>query len=87
MTIEVAFLISLITVGVTIFQAIVSNRRSNIDEYKKAGAQLTTIVVQLDQVIQDIQKLNKIQEHLIQENQEIKQRVIVLEQYIKKKNL
>lgn len=83
MTIEIALLISIVSVGFAIYFGIKSTKRADISDVTKKAEETATINVKLDQIGGDVRDIKYDMSTLKRDVQELTERVIVVEQSTK----
>lgn len=83
MEIEIALLISGITMAFGIYSGIAAIKRSNKSDDRKESAQMTTVIVKLEGISEGISEIKSELRHVKKDVKEITERLIVAEQSVK----
>ncbi len=83
MTIEVALLISGVSVAFGIYQGITNMRRNSKKDDQHDAAQLTTVIVKLENIGNDISEIKNDMRNIKDDMKDINIRVVKIEQQIK----
>ena len=83
MEIEIALLISGITMAFGIYSGLNSIKRCNKHDDKKDSAQMTTVIVKLEGISEGVSEIKKDLSHVKNDIKEITERLIVAEQSVK----
>lgn len=83
MTIEVAVLISVLSVGFGIYQGISNIRRSEKSDTKADASQLTTVIVKLENIGTGITEIKSEMSNVKNEQKESRERIIKVEESAK----
>ena len=83
MEIEIALLISGITMAFGIYSGMNSIKRNNKNDDKKDSAQMTMVIVKLEGISEGVSEIKKDLTHVKNDIKEITERLIVAEQSVK----
>ena len=83
MEIEIALLISGITMAFGIYSGMTSIKRNNRNDDKKDSAQMTMVIVKLEGISEGVSEIKKDLTHVKNDIKEITERLIVAEQSVK----
>ena len=80
MTIEVALLISGISLAFGIYQGIANLKRNKASDDKKDATEMTTVIVKLESIGTGVTEIKSDMKNIRQDLQELRERVVVVEQ-------
>lgn len=80
MTIEIALLISVVSVAFSIFSAITNFSRNRKTEQKKEATEMTTVIVKLENISKGIAEIKIDNTNIKNEVKELRERIIIIEQ-------
>ena len=83
MTIELAVLISIVSVSAAVFFGLKNNRRAERNEDQKDAADMTTVSVKLDFIRQDVGEIKSSLNCMQSESKDTRERLIAVEQSAK----
>lgn len=83
MTVEVAMLISFVSVAWGIYQGVLNLKRNQINDTKNDTAQLTTIIVKLENIGDDISEIKNDMGNVKHDMKDMNARLIKAEQQLK----
>jgi len=83
MTIEVALLISGVSVAFGIYQGVSNLRRNNRNDDKADASQLTTVIVKLENIGNDISEIKNDMRNVKDDMKDINIRLVKMEQQVK----
>lgn len=83
MSIEIALLISMISVGFGVFSAISSYSRAKKHEQKKDTTEMTTVIIKLENISTGILEIKADLNNIKGEVKELRERMIIIEQSTK----
>ena len=83
MTVEVAFLISLVSVCFSIFSGIITLKRTEKKETAEDTAKQTTVIVKLENISHGISEIKQEMKSVKVDVQNLRERLIVVEQSVK----
>lgn len=83
MTVEVALLISLVSVGFAVYSGIANLKRNGKKDTAEDAAQLTTVIVKLENINTGITEIKAEMKNVKSDVQELRDRLIVVEQSTK----
>ena len=83
MTIEVALLISGVSVAFGIYQGVSNLRRNNRNDEKNDVSQLTTVIVKLENIGNDISEIKNDMRNVKDDMKDINIRLVKMEQQVK----
>ena len=83
MTVEVAFLISLVSVCFSIYTGISNLKRNNKKDTVEDAAQLTTVIVKLENISTGVSEIKSEMKNVKDEVKDIRERLIIVEQSTK----
>ena len=83
MTIELAVLISIVSVSAALFFGLKSNRRAERNEDQKDAADMTTVSVKLDFIRSDVSDIKSSMKGAQEESKDTRERLIAVEQSAK----
>lgn len=83
MTIEVALLISGISLAFGIYQGIANLKRNKATDDKKDATEMTTVIVKLESIGTGVTEIKSDMKNIRQDLQDLRERVVVVEQSTK----
>lgn len=83
MTIEVAILLSAISVGFSLFSGILTLKRNNTKDTVESTTQLTTVIVKLEGISSGIAEIKSEMKNVKTDIQDLRDRLIAVEQSTK----
>lgn len=83
MTIEVALLISGVSVAFGIYQGVCNLRRNNRNDDKTDATQLTTVIVKLENIGNDVSEIKSDMRNVKEDMKDINVRLVRMEQQVK----
>lgn len=83
MTIEVALLISGISLAFCIYQGIANLKRNKATDDKKDATEMTTVIVKLESIGTGVTEIKSDMKNIRQDLQDLRERVVVVEQSTK----
>lgn len=86
MTIQTAYLISVVSVAFAIYQGIANLKRNQKTDDKNDAMQLTTVIVKLESIGNGITEIKNEINSVKKDVKEDRERIVVLETYYKIKN-
>jgi predicted nucleic acid-binding Zn-ribbon protein len=83
MTVEVALLISIVSVIFGIYQGVTNTKRGQKADYKNEASQLTTVIVKLENIGTGITEIKSEMSNIKNENKENRERIVKMEESTK----
>ena len=83
MTIEVALLVSGISLAFGIYQGIANLKRNKATDDKKDATEMTTVIVKLESIGTGVTEIKSDMKNIRQDLQDLRERVVVVEQSTK----
>lgn len=80
MTIEIALLISIISVGFGVYQGISNMKRNKSTDDKKEANEMTTVIVKLESIGTGVTEIKADMKNIRADIQELRERLVVVEQ-------
>lgn len=80
MTIEVALLISVISVGFGVYSSVTSQKRNEKQDSKKDAADMTTVIIKLENIGNGITEIKTEMNNVKKEQRESRDRIITVEE-------
>lgn len=83
MTIEVALLISGVSLAFALYQGITNIKRNRTQDDKQDASQLTTVIVKLENIGEGVNEIKSDMRNIKEDVQELRERVVAVEQSTK----
>ncbi len=83
MTIEIALLISGVSLAFSIYQGITGMKRNKASDDKKDASELTTVIVKLENIGTGVTEIKSDMKNIRADIQDLRERVVVVEQSTK----
>lgn len=83
MTIEVALLISGVSLAFALYQGITNMKRNKTQDDKQDASQLTTVIVKLENIGEGVNEIKSDMRNIKEDVQELRERVVAVEQSTK----
>ena len=83
MTVEVALLISGVSLAFALYQGITNMKRNKTQDDKQDASQLTTVIVKLENIGEGVNEIKSDMRNIKEDVQELRERVVAVEQSAK----